>query len=112
MWTYHFSAVRTIEWKLAALKFGQNVIRQITGHHTNILLIHIGLPFHLFIGQLQEPANILRVVSTSVCGEKVSKEPLHESADALVVAMEVRSEHGGGEDFDGYVGDITEPWTV
>ena len=52
------------------------------------------------------------MVGTSVRGEEVSKEPLQESADSLIVAVEAWSEQGGGEDFDSNVGDIAQPRAV
>ena len=52
------------------------------------------------------------MVGESVGREEVSKEPLQESTDSLVVAMEAWSEQGGGEDFDSYVRDTAQPRTV
>ena len=52
------------------------------------------------------------MVGESVGREEVSKEPLQESADSLVIAMEARSEQGRGEDFDSNVGDTAQPRAV
>ena len=94
------------------LKLGQNIVRKVTRHHISVSLVQVSSPFFLLVGKLQEPANIVVMVASSIGREEVSKETFHESTDSLVDKMETWSEKGGGENFDGYVGDVGQPGAI